>query len=107
MWDNLLLAHADRSRFIPPEHRPLVIRRNGDVLPTLLVDGRVAGVWRTVDDGVEATAFAPLTKDSWAGLDEEAASLLALLADRDPHPYRRYDHWWSELPAGEVRVLGR
>ncbi|WP_216321890.1 DNA glycosylase AlkZ-like family protein [Deinococcus aestuarii] len=31
---------------IPPEYRRLVIQQNGDVLPTLLVDGYVVGVWR-------------------------------------------------------------
>ena len=31
--------------------------RNGDVLPTVLVDGYVAGVWRPVEDGIEVTAF--------------------------------------------------
>ena len=46
MWDSTLLAYADRSRIIPPDYRRLVIRQNGDVLPTLLVDGYVAGVWR-------------------------------------------------------------
>jgi winged helix DNA-binding protein len=46
MWDSVLLAHADRSRVIPSDYRRLVTRQNGDVLPTLLVDGYVAGVWR-------------------------------------------------------------
>jgi hypothetical protein len=31
---------------MPAEHRTLVLRNNGDVLPTLLIDGHVAGVWR-------------------------------------------------------------
>jgi hypothetical protein len=48
MWDSILLAYSDASRVIAPEYRPLVTRRNGDVLPTLLVDGYVAGVWRPV-----------------------------------------------------------
>jgi len=39
MWDSVLLAYADRGRVLPAEFRRLVIRRNGDVLPTLLVDG--------------------------------------------------------------------
>lgn len=39
MWDSILLAYADRSRVVPPDYRPLVIRRNGNVLPTLLIDG--------------------------------------------------------------------
>ena len=105
MWDSVLLAYADRSRLIPPGHRPLVIRRNGDVLPTLLVDGLVAGVWRPVEDGIEATAFHSLPVDAWAGLGTEARALRAFLADRDPAVYRRYAHWWATLPAAEVRVL--
>src|SRR5947207_906309 len=108
MWDQVLLAYADRSRTIPPDYRRRVLQVNGDVLPTLLVDGYVAGVWRTVGGGIEATAFHRLSDDDWEGLETEARSLLALLADRDPHPYGRYSHWWEKLPRGaEVRVLGR
>jgi len=57
MWDSILLACSDRSRVIPPDYRTLVTRSNGDVLPTLLVDGYVAGVWRPVEGGIEATAL--------------------------------------------------
>jgi hypothetical protein len=105
MWDSVLLAHADRSRIVPPDLRRVVTRQNGDVLPTLLVDGQVAGVWRTAEGGIEATAFRPLTEDAWKGLASEAAALVAFLAGRDPNPYRRYDHWWRHLPSGEVRLL--
>ncbi len=105
MWDSVLLAYADRSRVIPPAYRTVVTRVNGDVLPTLLVDGVVAGVWRTAEAGIEATAFHPLTVGTWDALAAEARGLLAFLADRDPRPYRRYDHWWSRLPPGEVRLL--
>lgn len=106
MWDSVLLAHADRGRVIPPDYRRLVTRVNGDVLPTLLVDGQVAGVWRPADGGgIEATAFHDLPSDAWDGLAEEARSLTALLADRDPRVYSRYAHWWAKLPAGQVRVL--
>lgn len=105
MWDSTLLAYADRSRIIPPDVRTLVARNNGDVLPTLLVDGYVAGVWRTVDGGIEATAFHPLSDEAWDGLEVEALALIAFLADREPIVYRRYAHWWSKLPGSEVRVL--
>lgn len=105
MWDSTLLAYADRSRIIPAEYRKLVTRPNGDVLPTLLVDGYVAGVWRPVGGGIEATAFRPLGDEAWRGLAAEARSLLGFLADREPAVYRRYDRWWADLPAAEVRVL--
>jgi hypothetical protein len=105
MWDSVLLAHADRSRIIPTEYRKLVTRSNGDVLPTLLVDGYVAGVWRQVEGGIEATAFHRLPSEAWEGLAAEASGLLAFLADRDSQVYRRYHHWWTTLPGAEVRVL--
>lgn len=106
MWDSVLLAHDDRRRIIADEHRPLVVRRNGDTLPTLLVDGRVAGIWRATEAGVEATVFHPLADRDWAGLATEAASVRALLAARDPHPWSRYHRWWDRLPSGlETRLL--
>jgi Winged helix DNA-binding domain len=105
MWDSVLLAYADRSRVVPPEYRRLVTRNNGDVLPTLLVDGQVAGVWRPVEGGIQATAFQRLSDEAWAGLAAEAGALQAFLADRDPMVYRRYAHWWTRLPSAEVRLL--
>jgi len=104
MWDSALLAYADRSRIIPAEYRPLIVRVNGDVLPTLLVDGFVAGVWRPVEGGIEAGAFHPLPDDAWAGLAAEADGLHALIAGRGP-AYTRYHHWWRELPVVDTRLL--
>ena len=105
MWDSVLLAYADRSRIIPVEYRRAVIRRNGDVLPTLLVDGYVVGVWRLVDGSIEASAFRPLSTAAWAGLRQEAVDLLDLLRERDPAVYGRYSRWWRDLPSAEVRLL--
>jgi hypothetical protein len=105
MWDSILLAYADRSRVIPADVRRLVIRSNGDVLPTVLVDGYVAGVWRPVDAGIEVTAFHPLAVDAWDGLAAEARRLLGFLETREPSVYRRYARWWNELSGAEVRVL--
>lgn len=106
MWDSILLAYSDRSRTIPPEYRSVILRRNGDVLPTLLVDGYVAGLWRPVEAGIEATAFHRLRDGAWDGLAAEAAALQAFLVQRDPAVYRRYDHWWSkDLPRADVRIL--
>ncbi|NYV78030.1 DNA glycosylase AlkZ-like family protein, partial [Streptomyces sp. UH6] len=108
MWDSSLLAHAAPGRLIPPGYRPLVVRRNGDILPCVLVDGQVAGVWRTGADGaVELTAFHRLTPTDRRGLTEEAQRLASVLADRDPAVYRRYGHWWDKgLPVVERITVG-
>ncbi|MDX3711266.1 winged helix DNA-binding domain-containing protein [Streptomyces europaeiscabiei] len=108
MWDSTLLAYADRGRVLPAEYRKYVTRMNGDVLPTLLVDGYVAGVWRPASGAIEATAFHPLPDPVWGALAEEAAALHVFLTARaDPTPYRRYDHWWAKpLPdTAETRLL--
>jgi hypothetical protein len=105
MWDSVLLAFHDRSRVLPPAYRTLVTRRNGDVLPTLLVDGHVAGVWRPVEGAIEAASFHPLSDETWEALAVEARALLGVLADRDPRPYARHDHWWAKLPDLERRAL--
>ena len=109
MWDNVLLAYRDRSRVTPEPYRKVISRMNGDTLPTVLVDGYVAGVWRPAPDGssgIEVTSFERLDKSTWAALDGEAHDLIAFLADRQPDVYRRYAHWWEKkLPAAEVRIL--
>lgn len=105
MWDSVLLAYAERDRIIPPAYRATIIRRNGDVLPTVLVDGYAAGVWRAVENGIEVTAFANLAGETWNALEREARSLLRLIADRDPNVYGRYRRWWNDLPGAEMRIL--
>jgi len=110
MWDSTLMAYADRTRLMPPGYRKIVTRTNGDVLPTLLVDGYVAGIWRAVPGGVEATAFHPLPDLAWDELAAEARALVPFLADREPEVYRRYHHWWdkmavSGLPGAQTRLL--
>ena len=105
MWDSILLAYADRGRVIAPGYQKLVTRTNGDVLPTVLVDGYVAGVWRAVPEGIEVTAFHALPGFVWAGLGAEARALVPFLADREPEVYRRYHHWWGKLPEAETRLL--
>ncbi len=80
VWDSTLLAHDDRSRILPAEHRSAVIRANGDVQPTFLVDGVVAGTWSLADGRVELEPFGPLSRATHRELKEEAAALAAFHA---------------------------
>ena len=80
MWDSSLLAHADRSRILPEEHRKTVIRKNGDVLPSFLVDGFVAGTWGVEDGRVQLESFEPLPRDVRRALNFEARALAEFCA---------------------------
>jgi winged helix DNA-binding protein len=75
MWDSSLLAHDDRSRILPEHHRKTVIRRNGDVQRTFLVDGFVGGTWSLVEGRVELEPFEPLARDVRRRLELEGAAL--------------------------------
>jgi hypothetical protein len=75
MWDSALLAHDDRSRILPADLREAVIRRNGDIRPTFLVDGFAAGTWNLVGARVELELFDPLPARARAALKREARAL--------------------------------
>ena len=70
-YDNLLLAHADRSRFGDSEAREKLLYREGPYPSHLLVDGRVAGVWFPRTEGPRVTATIN-TLWSLDAADEEA-----------------------------------
>jgi hypothetical protein len=80
-WDNVLLAWADRTRVLPEEYRKTVIKMNGDVAQTFLVDGLVAGLWREDEGRVVVEPFAPLPRSVRPEVEEEAARLEAFLRD--------------------------
>jgi hypothetical protein len=80
-WDNVLLAFADRTRVLPEEYRKTVIRTNGDVAQTFLVDGLVAGMWRVESGRVVLEPFGALSPSARRELADEAGRLEAFLAD--------------------------
>ena len=79
-WDNVLLAWADRTRVLPEPYRKKVIRMNGDVAQTFLVDGFVAGTWRVENGRVKLEPFGRLSREQQGELKDEAARLDAFLA---------------------------
>jgi hypothetical protein len=80
-WDNLLLAFADRTRVLPEQYRKTVIRMNGDVAQTFLVDGFVAGIWRFENGRVVLEPFEAPSRSVQRELEDEARRLEAFLAD--------------------------
>jgi Winged helix DNA-binding domain len=80
-WDNVLLAWHDRTRILPEPYRKRVIKMNGDVAQTFLVDGFVAGTWGVENGRVVTTPFAKLPRTAQRELKDEAERLTAFLAD--------------------------
>ncbi|MGH2444520.1 MAG: winged helix DNA-binding domain-containing protein [Candidatus Limnocylindria bacterium] len=85
-WDSILLSHETkrRDRVIADAHRSAVYTKNADVLPTILIDGFVAGTWdlarRDARARIELRPFAPLSRPDRAVLIDEAERILAHVA---------------------------
>jgi hypothetical protein len=78
-WDSSLLAYAppERTRILPEKFRSTVIRKNGDVLPTVLVDGFVAATWNADRKrGLEIEPLRRLTKAERTEIDNEGERLV-------------------------------
>ncbi len=44
-FDPLIVSYTERSAVLPPEYKSAVILKSGICLPTIAVDGKVAGLW--------------------------------------------------------------
>jgi len=82
-FDNLILAHADRSRIVSDEHRPRIVTKNLLVLGTFLVDGFVAGIWKSERRKRDATLrlepFEVLNVKAKKALEQEGSKLIRFL----------------------------
>ena len=81
-YDNLLLSHANRTRFITDGRRVPLPPGNGGRYGTVLADGRFRATWRITQDGGTATLhinpFEPLPEQD--AIAEEGMRLLAFAA---------------------------
>ncbi len=96
-FDNVLLAHADRARFVDEATRQRLAYRDGPYPSALMVDGRLAGAWyaREVAGAVTARidTVSPLGPDEEATVRDEAARML------------RFNHPRASEQIVEVRPL--
>lgn len=95
-WDNLLLSYQDRERVLPSHLRKTVIKINGDVMPTFLVDGVVAGMWSSTRNRDAAVLslepFGEVDASIRSQLEEEGLRLLEFI---EPDA-TNYEVWYKE-----------
>ncbi|MEV0584306.1 winged helix DNA-binding domain-containing protein [Nonomuraea sp. NPDC050310] len=75
-FDNLMVAHHDRSRIMTAQARRRICV-GAIVYPTFLVDGTVGGIWDMVNGSLVILPFEPLGEDAREELAAEGARLLA------------------------------
>ncbi|MBR8740919.1 winged helix DNA-binding domain-containing protein [Nocardiopsis sp. MG754419] len=95
-FDNVLRAHADRTRMISPDSLRRVTARNGMPPATVLVDGSVAASWKVDRDRrartLDVFPFRPLDGSETEEIIEEGRRLLAFLSPiQEGHEIRLHD----------------
>jgi winged helix DNA-binding protein len=82
-YDNVLLAHADRTRFVEDDLRRQISGQRF-VVGSVLVDGRAGATWTSRIERNEATLsvrpIVPLSDADRVGISEEGERLLSFLA---------------------------
>jgi hypothetical protein len=89
-FDNVSLAHADRTRLVDDRVRKRLMRANGLLPGTVLVDGRVEAHWSIGRSAGTATLtvvpFRALTPAEATAVEDEGRALLAFAAaEADAH----------------------
>jgi hypothetical protein len=91
-FDNLLLSHSDRSRFVTDEFRTKAVTRHGPVPHPVLVDGVTAAAWTVEKTHGETTlvvrTFRPLSAADRDAATAEGLDLLAFLEPEAAHDVR-------------------
>jgi DNA glycosylase AlkZ-like len=88
-YDNILLAHADRSRIMPPGKHLGIFSSNGVMQGAVLLDGFVRGMWTPRGNTLEVTPFdKAMTKREQSSLAGEAMRLLEFLGPGERHELR-------------------
>jgi hypothetical protein len=84
-WDSTILAYDRRARILPEAYVKTVIAKNGDVAPTVLLDGLVAGTWTVARAGdratIELTPFGRVPQTVRREVTEEAERLVRWIED--------------------------
>jgi hypothetical protein len=84
--DPYVMGYVERHRYLDEKNKDLVFDRSGNATSTILVDGRVVGVWDYQEDGegtIKLLVFCPVAADLRHRICEHAQRLGKFIADGD------------------------
>jgi winged helix DNA-binding protein len=88
-YDNILLAHADRTRIMPAGRHLGMFSSNGVMQGAVLADGFVRAMWVPRKSTLEISPFVkPLTKVERSAIEAESYQLMKFLAPGEEHDVR-------------------
>jgi hypothetical protein len=82
-FDTYLLGYQNRDLCVPPQYAKRINAGGGMVHPAVLVDGRIAGIWKSKREKnhlkVNVEPFEPLTTEVLTGIETEVADIARFL----------------------------
>jgi hypothetical protein len=95
-YDNLLLSHADRTRWIDTPTRQRLTLQDLLTKGSLLHNGQATALWKLTKNTktqatLEIAAFTNLTREAWQSIESEAHNLLAFTSPGTTHQVDRLD----------------
>ena len=82
-FDEYMISYKDRSAVIDPKHYKKTITSNGIFWPTVVINGKIEGLWKRVVKGgtvkIETDMFGKVSKAVKEQVQAEAARIAAFL----------------------------
>lgn len=73
--DPYLMGYKERERYLSPEFYGNVFDRSGNATTTIMVDGRIVGVWDLVDEKLKLFLFGQVTEETWQRICRKAQEI--------------------------------
>jgi hypothetical protein len=80
--DPYMMGYKDRERYLHPKHYKMIFDRSGNATSTILVDGRVVGIWDLEEQLVKIFYLKDVEKDIRKKIRSKASDMGKFLAEK-------------------------
>ena len=80
--DTYLMGYKNRERYLDPQQYEMIFDRSGNATSTILVDGRIIGVWDFDEPWVKVYLLKEMDEEALSEIYSRAADLGGFIADR-------------------------
>ena len=102
--DHYVMGYKDRRRFLDPEHHDQVFDRSGNAFPTVLLNGRIVGVWYEAGRKTKILLWEEVSGEVRRTISGEAVALAGFLGRKTTPTIEAYP---SDLRVETPYRLGR
>jgi hypothetical protein len=83
--DPFIMGYKDRSRYRQPKHDKMIFDRSGNATSTILVDGRIVGIWDLQEPVVKIFYLTAVDKDGRKKIRAKVSDVGKFIAEKPVH----------------------